>query len=443
MNLHNIDLEKSVLSSLMAFDDVIAEMGVELQSDDFFAGRHQVIFDAIQALHNERSSYDVVMVKDYLESRGQLEIAGGEGYLGDILTNSPATKFNLQSYLEKLKDLAQRRKLEQICKLGIDSLSDFSKPISDVVNITVSSLSDSGQAKGEYFFTGELYEAFLDTLEAKAKGSLEPYIDTGFAELDNKLNLNRGDLCVIAGRPSMGKSTLAQNMMTFITQTTGKIGVFFSLEMPKNLVMERLTSAVGEINLTRIKTGQLTEQEKHSLYPALSFLKNLPLIVDDNSNATIGDIRAKLNKIKHQHGEIGVVVVDYLGLMGGISKDPVNEIGEITKGMKAIAKDFDCPVLLLSQLNRSVEKNPDKRPRLSDLRDSGKIEQDADQVIGLYRDEYYNKDSDQRGVAEAIILKNRNGITGTVNLGFQGEYSRFTQLTVNDIPEKFLENRYA
>lgn len=431
MDLYNIELERSALSSLMSIEGLLEQSGLEILDGYFYAGKHKEIFNAIKSLHDSKQSYDVVMVHEYLESRQGLEAIGGEEYLADLLNNAPATKFNFESYVTRLKDLAKRREVKQIFQDNLAVIDDFDIPNQDLISNTIASLNASNVATGTQVTTRELCIDFFNLLNDKKNGKIEPYINTGFAELDNKLCLNRGDLCVIAGRPSMGKSTLAQNMLTFITQTTGKTGVFFSLEMPSMLVIERLTSAIGSVNLSHIKTGHLTGEEWDGATKAADFLGDVPLVIDDASNATVGEMRAKLNQIKHKQGKIGVVVVDYLGLMGGISKDPVNEIGEITKQMKAIAKDFDCPVLLLSQLNRSVEKNPDKRPRLSDLRDSGKIEQDADQVIALYRDEYYNKDSQQQGVAEAIILKNRNGVTGTVRLGFEGQYSRFTNLVPN------------
>lgn len=436
--LYSIDLEKSVLSSLLSIDDIIATTGVELCEQDFYAGRHQVILRAILALHSQDQSYDVVMVNEYLQSHDLLD--DSETILGDLIQNSPATMFSFGHYVERLQALRQRRTVKQALQQALEQVDNMEVDIDEHLNKTLEELHVSNMPKQDYAFTADLCVDFFNQFHAKVKGEIEPFIDTGFAELDNKLMLNNGDLCVIAGRPSMGKSTLAQNILTYITHTTGNTGVFFSLEMPKNMVMERLVSAIGGVSLSTLKSGgknhadgQPTESEFVGITNAISTLKNLPLVIDDTSGITVSQIRAKLNKIRHKQGKIGVVVVDYIGLMGGIGKDVVNDIGMITTQLKAIAKDFDCPVVALSQLNRGLENRPDKRPRMSDLRDSGKVEQDADQVIGVYRGEYYaNGDSKERenlrGLAEAIILKNRNGIVGTAHLGFQGEFSRFVNL---------------
>lgn len=438
--MYNIDLEKSVLASLLTHEDIIATTGVELCEQDFYAGRHQVICRAVLALHNQGQSYDVVMVNDYLQSHNLLD--DSEEILGELLNNSPATMFNFVHHVERLQALHQRRNIKHTLQQALERIDDVAIDIDEHLNNTLEKLHVSSTPKQDYAFTADLCLEFYNQFHAKVKGEVEPFIDTGFAELDNKLMLNNGDLCVIAGRPSMGKSTLAQNILTYITHTTGKTGVFFSLEMPKNMVMERLISAIGSVSLSTIKSGgrnhadgQPTESEFVGITNAISTLQNLPLVIDDTSSITVSQIRAKLNKIRHKQGEIGCVVVDYIGLMGGIGKDVVNDIGVITTQLKAIAKDFDCPVVALSQLNRGLETRPDKRPKMSDLRDSGRVEQDADQIIGVYRGEYYLNESSKaeerenlRGRAEAIILKNRNGIVGTAHLGFQGEFSRFVNL---------------
>lgn len=433
MNLYNIEIEKNVLASLMSIDNLLATTGVNLQVHDFYSVRYQQIFEAILALHHDDKPYDIVMINDYLQSRGE----NLEDVLSEILQNGITAKFNFLAYVERLQDLSQRRKLKQVYQNALDDVINVETPITDLLNDTLAKLNNTDNVKTGYSLTAELCNGFLDDLHAKIKGDIEPYIDTGFLALNGKIMLSNGDLCVIAGRPSMGKSTLAQNILTYITHTTGDIGVFFSLEMSKKMVMDRLVSAMGGVSLATLKSGgknradgQPSEQEWVGITNAMQTLKNLPLVIDDTPQISLGYLRATLNKISHQHGKVGVVVVDYIGLMAEANgKDLVNGIGQITATLKTIAKEFNCPVIALAQLNRDLEKRPDQRPRMSDLRDSGKIEQDADQIIGMYRAEYYKPDdASLKGKAEAIVLKNRNGVIGGVELGFQGEFSRFVNL---------------
>ena len=455
MSLYNIELEKSILATLMSLEDLLAESGADLNPSDFYAERHKTIFAAIKNLHSEHNAYDVVMVSDYLKSTGEIDVAGGDDYLADILA-AVVSRFNFNSYVNRVKDLAKRRELKEIFQNSLDSIdSKFDDHIESLVNDTIQSLNQTNLASDkDYVMAADLCADFWNTFEAKEHGDIEPFIDTGFIELSSKLNLNKGDLCVIAGRPSMGKSTFAQNLLTYITKTTQKTSVFFSLEMPKVMVVERLISAIGTVNLTTIKTGgkarpnnETREEYLSGISAGMHFLQELPIVIEDKAGITIGEIRSKLNVIRHKEGELGVVVVDYIGLMGGIGKDIINDIGEITKQLKNMAKEFDCPIIALSQLNRSLENRPDKRPKASDLRDSGKIEQDADQIIAIYRDEvYHERTKDNADLAEAIILKNRNGVIGKVLLTFEGQYSRFCDfIPVNQeaIPEKFTGGNHA
>lgn len=456
-NLFNIEIEKSIISSLLSIDHLLAESGVDLQEEDFYANRNQTIFGAIKSLHNSKLGYDATMVLDFLEKRNQLETAGGEGYLTAMLNTMPASKFNFVSHVNRLKDLSQRRRVQALCSETMATVENSDKPIPDLISNVIGELSKSNQSNSDFYMAGDLCQGFLDNLNDKVKGKIEPFIDTGFPALNNKINLNPTDLMIIAARPSMGKSTLAQNILLYITEKTNKTGVFFSTEMARNLVMNRLISAVGTVNLgtimsggannkgmideAEVNKGEPTVEEWGGITSGIAFLKDLPLIIDDKSQITVGEMRAKLNKIRHDKGEIGVVVVDYIQILGGISNsnNRVTATGDVTNGLKNIAKDFNCPVIALSQLNRGLESRPDKRPMMSDLRESGEIEQIADQIVAIYRDEVYNEKTEHKGVAEMIILKNRNGVKGTVRLGFEGKYSRFTNLMPSFDNNPFLE----
>lgn len=446
--MYNIELEKSVLASLMSIEGLLESSGLVISKDIFYAGRHQVIFEAIQSLHGKKEAYDAVMVMDQLEKENRLNMAGGEEYLMDLLSSSPASKFTFESYVLRIKDFYKRRNVQLACNKAFDAVAEINIPVDQVINDVMSELNESNHNDG-YSDSDQLCNDFFDLLYAKVNGTVPRRLETGFPELDKKLNLNPGDLMVIAGRPSMGKSTLAQNIMLYLVEKTRKTGVFFSAEMLRDTVMNRLISAVGSVNLSTLVTGgennkgkineyghenkgEPTEEEWDGITNASVFIKNLPLVIDDKKKPTVSEIRSKLNKIKHDKGDIGVVVIDYLGLLGGINpNDRVNSIGDITREIKAIAGDFKCPVILLSQLNRSLENRPDKRPKPSDLRDSGAIEQDADQVVSIYRDEVYNDKSEAKGIAEIIVSKNRNGENGTIRLGFEGKFSRFTNLEIN------------
>lgn len=439
MSLFNNDLEKSVLATLMSHEDVIAEKGIMLSAGDFYSARHQTIFSTIDCLHKNNMGYDAVMVMDHLNSRHELDRAGGEEYLGDILANSSATLFNLTSYVERIKDLSIRRQVKKIFDESNGQIEDANKEVIEAVNDVVSQLNNISvqDSEDEIVFTKDLCDSTLLEIHQKASGAVEPYISTGFTELDQKIAIQKSDLVIVAGRPSMGKSTFVQNIMMYIAKTNEGSTVFFSLEMPKNLVMNRLISAVGSVNLNTIMTGgrdnpdgQPTEEEWGGISDGLQFLQDLPLVIDDKTKSIAG-IRAKLNKIKHETKQpIALVVVDYIGLMKEIvsSENRVNATTQVSNNLKDIARDYDCVVIALSQLNRSLETRPNKRPIMSDLRESGAIEQDADKILFVYRDEVYNKDTEDKGIGEIIIGKQRNGPLGTVRMGFEGQYSRFTEL---------------
>ena len=440
--LHNLDMEKSVLASLM-INENYADVEGKLTGKNFYAERHETIFDAITHLYNQKQPYDVVMVMDELESKNKLHLIGGEEYLGELLASSSAT-FNIAAYCVKIKDFSQRRSAIEKLKQGIDQLENFDKSTDTLINDSISDLNNvmMQSTKGGYVVASSLLDGFYEKLLSVVKHGVQPFIGTGFEELNNKLQVEKGDLVIIAARPSMGKTTLAQNIAVNMVKETGKTGVFFSLEMTKESVIQRLISATGSVRLGAIRSGDLgvdgdsrfnNTTEWGRMVDAMDEVKNLSYVIDDTNGLTVGEMRSVLNKIRREQGEIGVIMVDYIQIMGGIdeSGNTARQIGNITRELKGFGKEFDCPVIALSQLNRSLETRGNKRPIMSDLRESGAIEQDADQILFIYRDEVYNAESKEKGVAEIIIGKNRQGEIGSVRLGFEGQYSRFTNYVPN------------
>lgn len=443
MSFYNIDLEKSVIASLMSIDDSLQHVITKVQAEDFKAGRHQLYFEAIKNLSGEGLPYDAVMVSDWLEARNLKKEAGGDEYLAEMLATSPATLFNLAAYSDRIAELSRYRAIDKTLieareklkgELGLDA------KVNGVVEQLVSVIDTKKTGNGVRS-VGQLMTPFFDDLQAASKGVVIPFVPTGLTELDNRVPIQNGDLVVVGGRPSMGKTTFAQTIIQNIVSTSfytdehgqskRKAGVFFSLEMTDASVMQRFMSSMSNARLGSVRSGMgLSTDEWHGLMEtSRDYKDNYPLFIEAEPLMTYHQMRTTLNKIRNSYGEIGVIMIDYLQIMGGIDgKDRVNALGEVTRHLKAFGKEFDCPVILLSQLNRSLESRPDKRPIMSDLRESGAIEQDADVILFLYRDEVYNENTKDKGVAEVIAAKNRQGQVGTVRLAFEGQYSRFSNL---------------
>jgi len=442
MSFYNIDTEKAVIASLMSIESSFEKVVSIINADDFMAGKHQVIFTAITALEKEGLPYDSVMVHDWLEANKLSKDAGGDSYIADILSSSPATLFSLIAYSDRIKELSQYRAIDRELVQARESLQNADIRLDDNVNSIVEKLTSAIDTKkhGTGAKTvGDMMEGFFNDLESASRGEVLPFCPTGFEELDNHSPIQNGDLVVVGGRPSMGKTTFAQNIVqsmvqnSFYTDDNGenkrRAGVFFSLEMTDESVMQRFMSSMSTVNLSTVRSGMDIQENDWAnlMHTSANYADNYPMFIESEPLITYHQMRTTLNKIRSSYGEVGVIMIDYLQIMGGIdSKDRVSALGEVTRHLKAFGKEFDCPVILLSQLNRTLESRPNKRPIMSDLRESGAIEQEADVIMFLYRDEVYNEKSDAAGTAEIIIAKNRQGKVGTVRLGFEGHYSRFT-----------------
>lgn len=445
-NLYNLDLEKAILASLMSIEDCYLKINDIITVDDFAAAKHQEIFKAIEALYNAGEPVDNVMVSDYMTRTKTLHGIGGDSYLAEILATSPASLFNVKHYAERVKKLSELRRAISVLEEGRLLINDDNDAVEDKIAGVVSDLlniSSSKKKSKEPTTISNSVEGFIKNQENLRAGIKPMQQRTGYLDLDRIVPIQNSNLVIMAARPSMGKTTLALNALANIVKNnrvmdgkcvvSEKLGVIFSLEMTADELFVKFMSAQAGLGIdnTRIKEGRINEDEWAAIFDKIAELgEDYPLYVDDTAAITHQQIRAKLLKLKAQGKDIGVVVIDYLQIMGGIDSNNMTiSIGDTTSALKNLAKEFDCPIILLSQLNRKLEDRPNKRPISSDLRSSGSIEQDADIIMFIYRDEVYNENSDDKGVAEIIIGKNRHGAIGTVRLGFEGAKSKFHDFT--------------
>lgn len=444
MSFFNLDLEKTVLASLMSIEDSYLAVSHILTPSDFYARRHQIIFGTIASLSDKNQPYDAVMVADKLQ--GELENVGGEEYLGELL-NSPASKFNLVPYAKRVREMSALRQAEQSLTTGKDVLTqegEYSDKINTIVESLTTIVDEKTTMKGAETVS-QLLPEFFKQLQDFVHSGQTPFVKTGFVELDNKVNIQAGELVIVAGRPAMGKTTLAQNILQNIVENTKGIGVFFSLEMAKSQVMQRFMSSTAGVHLSKVKSGQGLDEHDYSRMTdvVVKFDSDFKLFIDDRTALTISQMRSTLNKIRNKNGKISVIMVDYIQIMGGITGNTAGErsasIGKISMALKNFSKEYDCPVIALSQLNRDSEKRPDRKPVMADLKESGAIEQDADHIWAIYREEVAKPTKENKGLAEIIVLKQRQGAIGTVHLGFQGHYSRFTDFIPQEDQNPFLE----
>jgi len=448
MSFYSIDVEKAVIASLMSIDNALDHVIIKIDVDDFISAKHQVLFTSIKDLSKQGLPYDGVMVHDWLETNGHSKDVP-DSYLAEVLSESPATLFNLAAYADTTRNYSRLRAADKLLVDARERLSQQDVRLDEKINGIIEGLSgviDSGNNGGGGARTiGSMMPEFFENLRAASKGEITPFRPTGFDELDTHSPIQNGDLVVVGGRPSMGKTTFAQSIVQnmvkydFYTDSEGKqkrrAGVFFSLEMTDSSVTQRFMSAMSTVELSTIRSGMgiKTDDWSNLMNSASDYGQNdgndYPMVVDSRSKLTYHEMRTELNRVRNRHGEIGVIMIDYLQLMGGLDGgDRVAALGEATRNLKTFGKEFNCPVILLSQLSRNLESRPDKRPIMSDLRESGEIEQAADVIMFLYRDEVYKENSEAKGTAEIIVAKNRQGKVGTVRLGFEGQYSRFTNL---------------
>jgi replicative DNA helicase len=430
---HSIQAEQSLLGGLMLDNQTWDNVADKVGEGDFYRREHRLIFGAVRKLAEEEQPFDVVTLAETLEHNGKLEDAGGLPYLGSIAKDTPSAA-NVNAYA---KIVRERSVLRQLISVGTD-ISDIafnpqgreSADLLDEAERRVFEIAEQ-EARGGGGFQP------LKTLLGKAVERIEILFQrndpitglaTGFTDFDMMTSgLQRSDLIIVAGRPSMGKTTFAMNIAENVAIAAKRPVAVFSMEMPGDSLAMRMMSSLGSLDQHRVRTGKLEEDEWPRLTSAVNMLSQAPMFIDDTPALSPTEVRARARRLKREQGDLGLIVLDYLQLMQapGSAENRATEISAISRSLKALAKELAVPVVALSQLNRSLEQRTNKRPIMSDLRESGAIEQDADLIVFIYRDEVYNEESAAKGIAEIIIGKQRNGPIGTTKLTFLGKYTKF------------------
>lgn len=432
---HSQEAESSVLGGLLLDNnswDKVADLLVEA---DFYRYEHRLVFASITSLVNTNRPADVITVFEQMQSQGKAEEIGGLAYLNSLAQYVPSSA-NIRRYAEIVRERSILRKLVSVSdEIATSALNTNGRPVTNILDEAeqkIFSIGEEGSRMRQGFQSmDKLVVQLLDRVEEMSQNPNDiTGVPTGFFDLDRMTSgMQAGDLIVLAARPSMGKTALAINIAEHVALKEDLPVAVFSMEMGASQLAIRIVGSIGRIDQGRLRTGKLIDDEWPRLSDAIERLKTVSLSIDETPGLTTSELRASARRLARSCGKLGLVVVDYLQLMsgsgGGDGENRATELGEISRGLKMLAKELQCPVIALSQLNRGVEQRTDKRPMMSDLRESGAIEQDADVIMFIYRDDYYNKESKEPGVAEIIIAKQRNGPTGTVKLTFLKPITKF------------------
>ncbi len=429
---HNGEAEQSVIGSMIMDKDAIAAAAELVTGEDFYEQRFGVLFDAILELYNEGKPVDLITLQNKLKELEVPEELSSLEFFRDIIASVP-TSANVRYYAGIVKEKSTLRQLIKVSESIANECYLDKEKLENIMEDSEKKMFDILQKRNTGDFVGirDIVFQSLESIEAAArnKGSVTG-IATGFYDLDYKTaGLQPSDLILIAARPSMGKTAFVLNIAEHVVLKGNTTTAIFSLEMSKDQLVKRIMSMHSKVNSQSIRTGELSDEDWIKLVESARAIGNSNLIIDDTSSISIGELRSKCRKFKLEYN-LGLIIIDYLQLMTGSKKNDSRqqEISEISRSLKGIARELNVPVIALSQLSRAVEQRPDKRPMLSDLRESGAIEQDADIVMFIYRDDYYNHDSEEAGISEIIIGKQRNGPTGTVKLAWQSQYTKFANL---------------
>ncbi|MDG4556345.1 MAG: replicative DNA helicase [Candidatus Contendobacter sp.] len=430
---HSLEAEQAVLGGLMLDNATWDQVADRLDEGDFYRNDHRLLFRAIRRLAESGKPFDFVTVAEWLEDNDRLEEAGGFAYLGVMVRDTPSAA-NVRAYADIIRERAIRRELirasTEIADGAYDPRGRDTRELLDAAEQRVFAIAERG-SRARQGFTGikDLLARTVERIDILfERDNPITGIPTGWQDFDEMTaGLQRGDLIVVAGRPSMGKTALAMNIVEFAAIQVKCPVAVFSMEMPGESLIMRLVSSLGRIDQHKVRTGRLEEEDWPRLTSAITMLSEARLFIDDSSSLSPTELRARARRLHRQEGQLGLIVVDYLQLMQvpGTTENRATEVSEISRSLKALARELGTPVLALSQLNRTLEQRGDKRPIMSDLRESGAIEQDADLICFIYRDEVYNPDSPDKGKAEIIIGKQRNGPIGMIPLTFLGQYTRF------------------
>jgi len=429
---HSIEGEQAVLGGLMLDKRAWEQIADRIVEEDFYRHDHRLIFRSIAKLETADKPFDVVTLSDELSKTHELEDAGGLAYLGQLAKETPSAA-NIRAYADIVHE---RSVFRQLIEVGTDIAGSAfnpegreSKELLDDAERQVFKIAEQGNRANQGFKgIKQLLTSTVEQIDKlfEQEGTLTG-VTTGFKDFDEQTSgLQKGDLVIVAGRPSMGKTTFSMNIAENAAIAQGISVAIFSMEMPAESLAMRMISSMGRIDQHRLRTGQLNDEDWPRITSAVSLLSEAKVFIDDTPALSPTDLRARARRLKREHG-LGLIVIDYLQLMqvAGSSENRTNEISEISRGLKALAKELEVPVIALSQLNRSLEQRPNKRPVMSDLRESGAIEQDADVIVFIYRDEVYNEETTEKGIAEIIVGKQRNGPIGTTRLTFLGQYTKF------------------
>ncbi|PAV49307.1 replicative DNA helicase [Pseudomonas sp. HAR-UPW-AIA-41] len=433
---HSIEAEQAVLGGLMLDNNAWERVSDAVSDGDFYRHDHRLIFRAIYKLAERNEPFDVVTLSEQLDKEGQLAQVGGLAYLGELAKNTPSVA-NIKAYGQIIRERATLRQLigisNDIADMAYAPQGKSAVEVLDEAERQIFQIAEARPKAGGPVGINEILVKTIDRIDELFNTNEGiTGISTGFTDLDGMTSgLQPADLVIVAGRPSMGKTTFAMNLVENAVLRTDKVVLVFSLEMPSDSIVMRMLSSLGRIDQTKVRSGKLDDDDWPRLTSAVNLLNERKLFIDDTAGISPTEMRARARRLAREHGEVALIMVDYLQLMripGSSGDNRTNEISEISRSLKALAKEFNCPVVALSQLNRSLEQRPNKRPVNSDLRESGAIEQDADIIMFVYRDEVYHPETEYKGVAEIIIGKQRNGPIGTCRLAFLGKYTRFENL---------------
>ena len=434
---HSIEAEQSILGGLLIDNKAIDRIAGQVSASDFYRNDHRIIFTHISKLIDNNDPADIVTVAESLEQNAELTKVGGVAYLGLVAENTP-TASNISGYAKIVRERSIMRNLVEVGSGIVESAfspqGKDAQQLLDESESKIFQIADAGTSEKLGFI--DIKELLpkaaqrIDDLYQLDDPNGVTGVPSGYSDLDQKTaGLQPGDLIIIAGRPSMGKTSLALNIAEHVGMEVGLPVAIFSMEMGAAQLTMRLLGSVGKLDQHKMRIGQLEDEDWPKLTNALGVLNEAPIFIDEGSALNSYEVRARARRLHRQQGKLGLIVIDYIQLMSSANEQSnenrATEVSEISRSLKALAKELNVPVVALSQLNRSVESRPDKRPMMSDLRESGAIEQDADVIMFIYRDEVYNPETAEKGVAEILLSKQRNGPTGTVKLTFLGQYTRF------------------